>query len=80
MQIFLRTYTTQEVDDHGRFEFSFMALSASINAWLPIISVDGAHLKNKYFDTILSSCTLDENLQIVPLAFAIVDSKNNAHH
>ncbi|XP_038880138.1 uncharacterized protein LOC120071823 isoform X2 [Benincasa hispida] len=36
-----------------------------------------AHLKNKYFGTILSSCKLDGNSQIIPLAFAIVDSEND---
>lgn len=59
----------------------FMCLFVAIHAWrycFPVISVDGATLKNQYFGTLLSACTVDENSQIVPLAFSIVDSENDA--
>ncbi|TYK16494.1 protein FAR-RED ELONGATED HYPOCOTYL 3-like [Cucumis melo var. makuwa] len=39
--------------------------------------VDGASMKNKYLDTLISACTIDDNSQIVPLAFAVVDSGND---
>ncbi|KAA0048516.1 protein FAR1-RELATED SEQUENCE 4-like [Cucumis melo var. makuwa] len=74
------TYTTEEADDEGRFKFYFMALATSIDAWnycVPVISVDGAAMKNKYICTLISACTIDENSQIVPLAFAFVDSEND---
>ncbi|KAA0047595.1 uncharacterized protein E6C27_scaffold115G00630 [Cucumis melo var. makuwa] len=74
------TYTAEEVDDEGWFKFYFMALAASIDAWnycVPVISVDGAAMKNKYLGTLISACTIDGNSQIVPLAFVVVDSEND---
>ncbi|KAA0067552.1 protein FAR1-RELATED SEQUENCE 2-like [Cucumis melo var. makuwa] len=74
------TYTAEEADDEGRFKFYFMALVASIDAWnygVPVISVDGAAMKNNYLGTLISACTIDGNSQIVPLAFAVVDSEND---
>ncbi|KAA0063447.1 mutator-like transposase [Cucumis melo var. makuwa] len=76
----LETYTTEEADDEGQFKFYFMALAASINAWnycVLVILVDDATMKNKYFGTLISACTIDDNSQIVPLAFAVVDSEND---
>ncbi|KAA0066892.1 protein FAR1-RELATED SEQUENCE 4-like [Cucumis melo var. makuwa] len=73
-------YTAEETNDEGWFKFYFMALAASIDAWnycVPIIYVDGAAIKNKYLGTLVSACTIDGNSQIVPLAFAVVDSKND---
>ncbi|XP_050944055.1 uncharacterized protein LOC127150391 [Cucumis melo] len=75
----LGTYTAEEADDEGRFKFYFMALAASIDAWnycIQVISVDGATMENKYLGTLISTCTIDANSQIVPLAFAVVDSEN----
>ncbi|TYK23824.1 protein FAR1-RELATED SEQUENCE 4-like [Cucumis melo var. makuwa] len=73
-------HTTEEADDEGRFKFYFMALATSIDAWnycVPIISVDGIAMKNKYLDTLIYACTIDDNSQIVPLAFVVVDSDND---
>uniref|UniRef100_A0A9I9ELC6 Transposase MuDR plant domain-containing protein n=1 Tax=Cucumis melo TaxID=3656 RepID=A0A9I9ELC6_CUCME len=39
--------------------------------------VDGAATKDKYLGTLIFACTIDGNSQIVPLAFAVVDSENN---
>ncbi|KAA0037393.1 uncharacterized protein E5676_scaffold85G00290 [Cucumis melo var. makuwa] len=76
----LGTYTAEEVDDEGRFKFYFVALAASSDAWnycVPVIFVDGAAMKNKYLGMLISACTIDDNSQIVPLAFAVVDSEND---
>ena len=57
-----------------------MALAPSIDAWnycVPVISVDGTAMKNKYLGTLISACTIDGNSQIVPLAFVVVDSEND---
>ena len=57
-----------------------MTFAASIDAWnycMPVISVDGAVLKNKYLGTLISACTIDENSQIVPLVFVVVDLEND---
>ncbi|KAA0045204.1 uncharacterized protein E5676_scaffold1493G00320 [Cucumis melo var. makuwa] len=39
--------------------------------------VDGATMKNKYLGTLISACIIDDNSQIVPLAFTVVDSEND---
>ncbi|KAA0035755.1 uncharacterized protein E6C27_scaffold403G00270 [Cucumis melo var. makuwa] len=38
---------------------------------------DDEATKNKYLGTLISACTIDGNSQIVPLAFAVVDSEND---
>ena len=77
--LFIGTYTAEEVNDEGRFKYYFMAFTASIDAWnccLPVISVDGAGMKNKYLGTLISTCTINGNSQIVSLAF-VVDFEDN---
>lgn len=44
---------------------------------LPIKSINGASIKNKYLSTLMSACTLDGNFQIVPLEFVVVESEND---
>ncbi|TYK14840.1 protein FAR1-RELATED SEQUENCE 4-like [Cucumis melo var. makuwa] len=70
-----------EMDDSGHFKFCFMAFGASIEGWKycrPIISVDGTFLKCKFGGIPLTASSQDSNNQIFPLAFAIVDSENDA--
>ncbi|XP_008463110.2 uncharacterized protein LOC103501336 [Cucumis melo] len=70
-----------KVDADDRFLYFFMALSASISGWQHcclVIFIDGTSLKNKYGGTLLSASTLDANYQIFPLAFCVVDSKNDS--
>ena len=43
-----------------------------------LLSVDGAFLKCKFGGILLTASSQDGNNQIFPLAFAIVDSKNDA--
>ncbi|KAL0444217.1 UNVERIFIED_CONTAM: hypothetical protein Slati_2144400 [Sesamum latifolium] len=43
-----------------------------------IISVDGTHLYTKYKHNMLIAATMDENQQVLPLAFAIVDDESHA--
>ncbi|XP_050939319.1 uncharacterized protein LOC127148929 [Cucumis melo] len=76
----LGTYTTEEADEEGRLKSYLMALAALIDAWnyhLPVILVDDATMKNKYLSTLISTCTINGDNQIVPLAFVVVDSKND---
>lgn len=57
-----------------------MAIGASIEGWKhcrPNISIDGTFLKCKYIWTLLTASRVDGNNQIFPLAFSIVDSKND---
>ncbi|TYK01612.1 uncharacterized protein E5676_scaffold451G002110 [Cucumis melo var. makuwa] len=75
------TCTALEMDDNGHFKFCFMAFGASIEGWKycrPIISVDETFLKCKFGGILLTTSSQDGNNQIFPLAFAIVDSENDA--
>ena len=77
---YLGTYTAHDVNDDGTFKYYFMAHVASIHAYeysFPIISVDGATLKNKFCGTILAACPLDANSKVVSLEFGIVDYEND---
>ncbi|XP_055826278.1 uncharacterized protein LOC129894621 [Solanum dulcamara] len=66
-------------DDH--FLYAFVALFTSIKGWeycRPIVVVDGTFLKGVYKGTMLTANTLDAVGSILPLAYAIVDSENDA--
>ena len=43
-----------------------------------VLFVDGTHLKAKYKGTPLAATTQDGNFHLYPIAFAIVDSENDA--
>lgn len=43
----------------------------------PVICVDGTFLTGRYYGTLLTALAADGNNQIVPLAFAVVESENN---
>ncbi|KAH0707537.1 hypothetical protein KY290_012050 [Solanum tuberosum] len=54
---------------------------ACIRGWeycRPIVVVDGAALRGAYGGTMLTASTMDPGGHILPLAYAIVDSKNDA--
>ena len=58
----------------------YMVLDASIHGWKhykPIIVVDGTYLTSPYKGILITTCIMDANEQIFPLAFAIVDFENN---
>ncbi|XP_060206278.1 uncharacterized protein LOC132633916 [Lycium barbarum] len=64
-----------------RFLYAFVALELCIRGWeycRPIVVVDGTHLKSTYEGTMLIASTLDPGGSILPLAYAIVDSENDA--
>ncbi|XP_022154997.1 uncharacterized protein LOC111022140 [Momordica charantia] len=64
------------------FKYPFMALGASIRGFQSItrcvIMVDGTHLKGKFRGVLLIGVAMDENNQIYPFAFAIVDNESDA--
>ncbi|XP_008450229.2 uncharacterized protein LOC103491892 [Cucumis melo] len=79
--ILISSVVEYKIDADGRFLYFFMTLSAFIFCWQhcrPIISIDGTSLKNKHGGTLLSTSTPDANDQIFPLAFCVVDSKNDS--
>ncbi|XP_016504615.2 uncharacterized protein LOC107822579 [Nicotiana tabacum] len=66
--------------DDGCFLYIFVAICTSISGWKycrPVIVVDGAFLKSAYKGIMLTSSTIDAAGTILPLAYAIVDSKND---
>jgi transposase-like protein len=43
----------------------------------PVIEIDGTHLSERYKGKMLVACGFDAEDQLVPLAFALVDTENN---
>ncbi|XP_049350159.1 uncharacterized protein LOC125814741 [Solanum verrucosum] len=65
----------------GHFQYAFVALNSSIQGWVncrPVVIVDGSFLKVAYHGTFLTASCQDVGGHILPLAYAIVDSENNA--
>ncbi|XP_019230588.1 PREDICTED: uncharacterized protein LOC109211506 [Nicotiana attenuata] len=61
--------------------YAFVALYPSIKGWQyckPFVVIDGTFLKSAYRGTLLIASTQDPPGNILPLAYAIVDSENNA--
>ncbi|XP_010448992.2 PREDICTED: uncharacterized protein LOC104731347 [Camelina sativa] len=70
-----------KADSDNEFRYGFLAFGASIRGFKlmrKVISIDGAHLKSKYKGTLLAASAQDGNFQLYPIAFAVVDSENNA--
>ncbi|XP_044468532.1 uncharacterized protein LOC123198030 [Mangifera indica] len=69
------TITQIDTDEDHRFHFVFMALGCSIRAFRdfcrPVICIDGAFLKGRYWGTLFIAVGKDGNNQIFPLAFDI---------
>ncbi|XP_031482489.1 uncharacterized protein LOC116252399 [Nymphaea colorata] len=70
---------TDEVEH--RFQRLFVAIHASIygfvNACRPLLGIDGARLKGKYFGVIFSATAIDAEGGLFPLAFGVVDVESN---
>ncbi|XP_038880424.1 protein FAR-RED ELONGATED HYPOCOTYL 3-like [Benincasa hispida] len=71
-----------EVEDEQYFKYVFMALGLCIRGFLnyirPVIVVDRTHLHVKYKGMLLIATCIDENNNIYPIAFSIVDGENDA--
>ncbi|XP_010462874.1 PREDICTED: uncharacterized protein LOC104743500 [Camelina sativa] len=75
------TITYIKADSDNKFRYGFLAFGASIRGFKlmrKVISIDGAHLKSKYKGTLLAASAQDGNFQLYPIAFAVVDSENDA--
>ncbi|XP_070035202.1 uncharacterized protein [Nicotiana tomentosiformis] len=67
--------------EEDMFMYAFVALYPSIKGWQyckPVVAVDGTFLKSTYRGTLLIASAQDPTGSILPLAYAIVDSENNA--
>ncbi|KAL5558013.1 hypothetical protein UlMin_034224 [Ulmus minor] len=74
------TVTRIEVDGECRFKYFFLAFGASIrgfNYMRKVIGIDGTFLKGSYNGVLLVATTQDGNSKYYPIAWGIVDSKNN---
>ncbi|XP_019248749.1 PREDICTED: uncharacterized protein LOC109228015 [Nicotiana attenuata] len=63
------------------FLYAFVVLCTSISGWqhcTPVVVVDGTFLKSAYRGIMLTASTMDAASTILPLAYAVVDSKNDA--
>ncbi|XP_010506932.2 PREDICTED: uncharacterized protein LOC104783478 [Camelina sativa] len=75
------TITYIKADSDNKFRYAFLAFGASIRGFKlmrKVISIDGAHLKSKYKGTLLAASAQDGDFQLYPIAFAVVDSRNDA--
>jgi hypothetical protein len=48
-----------------------------LNGCLPIVGLGGIHLKSKYLGPLLSATSFDADDKLFPLAFGVVDVKND---
>ncbi|XP_019230813.1 PREDICTED: uncharacterized protein LOC109211704 [Nicotiana attenuata] len=63
------------------FLYAFVALCTSISSWQhcrPVVVLDGTFLKSAYRGIMLTASTMDAAGTILPLAYAVVDSENDA--
>ncbi|XP_044472214.1 uncharacterized protein LOC123200898 [Mangifera indica] len=69
------TITQIETDSDNRFQFVFISLGCSIRAFReycrPVICIDGAFLKGRYWGTLFIAMGKDGNNQIYPIAFGV---------
>ncbi|XP_062082315.1 uncharacterized protein LOC133788743 isoform X2 [Humulus lupulus] len=75
------TITHLEVDEDSKFKYVFLAYGACIKGFhcmRKVIPVDGTWLKTKYKGVMLIATTQDGNFHQYPIAWAVVDSENDA--
>ncbi|XP_070020462.1 uncharacterized protein [Nicotiana sylvestris] len=73
--------TRLERSDDGCFLYVYVALYSSIKGWeycIPSVVVDGSFFKSTHRGTLLTTCTQDVAGEIFPLAYAVVNSVNDA--
>jgi len=71
-----------ERDDDSKFKWIFISYSASAVGFahcLPILGLDGTHLKSKYLSILLAATCVDALGSLYSLAFAVVDAENDAN-
>ncbi|XP_075096238.1 uncharacterized protein LOC142174356 [Nicotiana tabacum] len=67
--------------DGDCFFYVFVEICTSISGWeycRPVVVVDGTFLKSAYRGIILTASTMDASGTILPLAYVVVDSENDA--
>ena len=73
--------TDIEDNVNERFVYMFLAFGASIKSFRKlrrVLVVDGTHLSGSFKGVLLTANGQDTKFQVFPLAFAVVDSGNDA--
>ncbi|XP_013624977.1 PREDICTED: uncharacterized protein LOC106331199 [Brassica oleracea var. oleracea] len=75
------SHTSFERDSKRRFIFLFISFGQSLRGFYAairkVIVVDGTFLKRKYKGVLLVATSLDENSNLYPISFGVVDSEND---
>ncbi|WVZ95502.1 hypothetical protein U9M48_041257 [Paspalum notatum var. saurae] len=75
----IKHYNLPEDPTKRVLQRAFFALAACINAFQycrPVLCIDGTFLTGRYKGTMLTAIAADGNNQVLPLAFAFVESEN----
>nr|CAE01499.2 OSJNBb0026L04.4 [Oryza sativa Japonica Group] len=75
----LHTFTSVEDRTKSVLQRAFFSLGACINAFVhcrPVLCIDGTFMTGKYRGQILTAIGCDGNNQVLPMAFAFVESEN----
>nr|ABG22009.1 transposon protein, putative, Mutator sub-class [Oryza sativa Japonica Group] len=75
----LHTFTSADDRTKSVLQGAFFSLGACINAFVhcrPVLCIDGTFLTGKYRGQILTTIGCDGNNQVLPMAFAFVESEN----
>ncbi|XP_024004127.1 uncharacterized protein LOC112081587 [Eutrema salsugineum] len=75
--------TEFQLDKNGskRFKYMFISFAASIAGLpylRPVVILDGTHLVGRFGGCLICASRQDGNFQIFPIAYAVVDSENDA--
>ncbi|XP_060182291.1 uncharacterized protein LOC132611950 [Lycium barbarum] len=76
----LGSRTDSKLDEDKNSKYCFLAYGTAIEGFShmrKVISIDGTLLNGRYGGVLISACAQDGNHHIFPIAFAIVDSKND---
>ncbi|KAL9667494.1 hypothetical protein QQ045_001855 [Rhodiola kirilowii] len=75
-------WDTEEIDgEYIQVNRVFWAFAECIHAFRhcrPVLSIDGTHMYGKYRAKLLVACSLDANNNVLPVAFALVESENTS--
>ncbi|XP_070005307.1 uncharacterized protein [Nicotiana sylvestris] len=75
------SHIRMEKSSKNEFMYVYISLYVFIRGFdhcRPIVVVDGSHLKSYYTGTFVSASTLDGAGHILPLAYGVIDSENDA--
>ena len=71
-----------EAIDDGKFKRMFVSFGAAAKGFVhcvPILGLDGTHLKSKYLGILLSATSIDALGSLFPIAHAVVDTENDTN-